>query len=164
MGRNNRSSGTPTWVWVLIGVGGFVIVGGVVVCAGLVWMGKKTGEALQQSVEKSQKEQQKDEDEVLTLIDNTESMKGRKVQLEATLSSGLFQNKNQSLRDLRGKDAEFYTFSRKSSSRLDITIRIPESGEIPAAVYGDKLRIEFICTEGRKDRGNIASVVSRVSK
>lgn len=161
--RKAKSGGMPVWGWVLLGVGGLLFVGGGLVCAGMLWVGKKTGEAITETVEKGQQERAKDEDEILTLIDRTETLKGKTIRLEAKVSTSIFANKNQSIRDYRGKDVEFYAFSRVSNSRLNITIRMPDS-DLPAAVYGDSLAIVFVCTEGHKERGNVASQVHRVTK
>lgn len=39
--RKAKSGGMPVWGWVLLGVGGFLFVGGIVVCGGLMWAGRK---------------------------------------------------------------------------------------------------------------------------
>lgn len=55
MARKN-SSGMPVWGWVLLGVGGFVLVGGGLACAGFLWLGKKTGEVVQQQADEAEQD------------------------------------------------------------------------------------------------------------
>lgn len=49
--RKPKSGGMPVWGWVLLGGGGLLFVGGGLVCAGMLWVGKKTGEAVQEQVQ-----------------------------------------------------------------------------------------------------------------
>lgn len=56
--RHDKSSGIPVWVWILLGVGGFAFMSVGIVCAGMLWMGKKAGE-VQEAVEKSEQAERK---------------------------------------------------------------------------------------------------------
>jgi len=58
--RKAKSGGMPVWGWVLLGVGVLLFVGGGLVCAGMLWMGKKTGEALHAQTQQYEAEREQD--------------------------------------------------------------------------------------------------------
>lgn len=55
MVRNNKPSGLPTWAMVLIGVGVCMAAVGMLVFAGMLWIGKNADDAIQESAEESKR-------------------------------------------------------------------------------------------------------------
>lgn len=149
--REPERSSSPTLWLVLAGVAAAMVLG----CGGLglvVFFGL-TGAAKNAEKERQAKAEALDTDKIAALIDKPETMKGKTLRLKMKCGE-------QSLEEFAGQGARFWETTEKG--QLEIVVKLPvESTTLPKAHWGDALIVEFTCTEGRLDRGNIASKVTR---
>lgn len=60
------------------------------------------------------------------------------------------------------KKCGFFTFTDSPRSQIQFVVAIPDDMELPNAARSDRLIVEFISTEGRMDRGNTVTSLSRL--
>jgi hypothetical protein len=93
-------------------------------------------------------------------IDHTERYKGQLVTLPLTVRSRALIPPGETLRSLAGGAARFQG-SSEDGNRLDLTIDLPRSLEIPKLSFGDRALVTFRCTTGDLQRGNQAIEIRR---
>jgi hypothetical protein len=158
--------GVPPWVWMLAGAGGLVFL----CCGGLFATGFVGGCRQGMREVRDQREaQEKDaasgivslnRQRMVEFIDHPERFKGKTLRVEATLRSGIFGDRGDSLRNYAGQVVEFSAFG-SNMERLVLHVQMPANKELPNAKFGDDLVVIFVCKEGRTDSGNEAVSVAR---
>lgn len=93
---------------------------------------------------------------IADFIDNTHEYRGDELEFDMMLS---FQHVGSSLRQHRGGAALFYLSDGSASA--DVVVQIPANLEVPNASAGDDLFVQFKCTQGRLDSGNVATRIRR---
>lgn len=173
--RHRAKSGTPTWVWVIVGAGGLALVGTVLVCGGLVWFGAKTGENVNKAVEEAT-EVNKPPAGVVPLtdanagefMDHPDRFKGKTIQARlraetprsfpATMTYDEWRNAG--LRGWAGQDIEFWGMFGNTSVKI-IAFVPKDLPDLPRSQAPDALVLRFVCQEGRVTSGNKVVSVER---
>lgn len=136
--------------------GGLLLVGFLVVGACFVPLGR--------SVEKHTKEHPSYEplplgrESIADIEDHGEKYKGKVFKLEMILDSKILAPRT--LRDFVGKTVQFCVLDEYFNLHT-IMIDIPLGMDVPLAQYNHDLLVEFECTKGSTNEGNIAKSIQR---